>query len=187
MSSIGAAHPESSVEVWCQDEARLGLIPILRRVWSPVGERPIAVVERKYEWVYVYGFLHPGSGRVIWLLLLWMNADIMGIALKQFAEEAGASADRQLVVLLDGAPSHTAPRLSIPDHVHLVFQPPYSPELQPSERLWTLIREALANCSFENIEELETVLIERCRQLDKQPAIIQAATLYHWWPMDIAV
>jgi len=49
VSWIGAAHPESSVEVWCQDEARLGLIPIVRRVWSPVGERPVAVVGRKHD------------------------------------------------------------------------------------------------------------------------------------------
>lgn len=186
MNWVGATHPESAVEVWCQDEARLGLIPVLRRVWSPVGERPVAMVERKYEWVYVYGFLHPGSGRVIWFLLPRMNAVVMGIALEKFAEEAGASSSRQLVVMLDGAPSHTAPKLVIPDHVHLVFQPAYSPELQPAERLWPLVREALANRSFESIEELETVLIERCRQLDKQPVIVQAATLYHWWPNDIA-
>ena len=65
MKWIGAAHPESGVEVWCQDEARLGLIPILRRVWSPVGKRPVALIERKYEWVYVYGFLHPPTHSVM--------------------------------------------------------------------------------------------------------------------------
>ena len=185
MRRIGAAHPESSVEVWCQDEARLGLIPILRRVWAPVGERPVAIVRRKYDWVYVYGFLHPGSGRVIWFLLPRMDTVVMEIALKRFAEEAGAATDRQLVILLDGAPCHTAPRLVVPEYTHLVFQPSYSPELQPAERLWPLVREAVANRAFETIEELEAVLVNRCRQLDKQSVMIQAATLYHWWPKDI--
>lgn len=171
--------------MWCQDEARLGLIPVLRRVWAPVGERPVAVVERKYEWVYVYGFLHPASGRVIWLLLPRMNAAVMSIALQRFADEAGASPDKQLVLFLDGAPSHTAPKLDVPDHVHLLFQPAYSPELQPSERLWPMIRESIANRSFDTIEELEEVISERCRQLDKVPEVINAATLYHWWPDDI--
>ena len=50
-----------------------------------------------------------------------MNAQVMEIALKKFAEEAGAGSSRQLVVLLDGAPSHTAPSLVVPDNVHLVF------------------------------------------------------------------
>ena len=90
VSWISLLHPGAAIEVWCQDEARLGLIPVLRRVWAPVGERPVAVVERKYEWVYVYGFLHPASGRVIWLLLPRMNAAVMSIALKRFADEAGA-------------------------------------------------------------------------------------------------
>lgn len=144
------------------------------------------MVERKYEWVYVYGFLHPASGRVIWLLLPRMNAVVMSIALQRFADEARAGPDKQLVLFLDGAPSHTAPKLVVPEHVHLLFQPPYSPELQPAERLWPMIREAIANRSFNTIEELETVLIERCRQLDKVPHIINAATRYHWWPDDIS-
>jgi hypothetical protein len=43
-------HPEDKVEAWREDEARFGLQPVLRRVWSPKGERPIAMVAPDYEW-----------------------------------------------------------------------------------------------------------------------------------------
>ena len=57
------------MEVWAFDEHRVGLKPILRKVWSPVGERPIAAVHHRYEWTYVYSFVHPNSGATEWFLL----------------------------------------------------------------------------------------------------------------------
>jgi hypothetical protein len=45
------AHPKAErVEIWPQDEARLGLKPVIRRVWIPAGERLMARFERAYEW-----------------------------------------------------------------------------------------------------------------------------------------
>jgi hypothetical protein len=52
----------TSVETWAQDEARRGLQPVLRRVWAPRGERPIAWVNPRDEWLWVYGFVHPPTG-----------------------------------------------------------------------------------------------------------------------------
>ena len=56
-----AEHPGAIVEVWSFDEHRLGLKPILRRVWAPIGQRPIASVYPRYEWLYLYGFVHPAA------------------------------------------------------------------------------------------------------------------------------
>ncbi len=52
----------TSVETWARDEARLGLQPVLRRVWAPRGERPIAWINLRYEWLWVYGFVRPPTG-----------------------------------------------------------------------------------------------------------------------------
>jgi hypothetical protein len=43
------AYPTAKVELWCEDEHRLGLKPIVRKVWSPVGERPSVKVHQRYE------------------------------------------------------------------------------------------------------------------------------------------
>lgn len=53
---------QAEIEVWFFDEHRVGLKPIIRKVWSPIGERPIAVVQPRYEWLYVYGFVEPKTG-----------------------------------------------------------------------------------------------------------------------------
>ena len=48
----------------------------------------------------------------------------------------------------------------------LDFLPAYSPELQPAERLWSLVDEPLVNEYFETIEEIEEILITRCQYLE---------------------
>jgi hypothetical protein len=57
------------VEVWGQDEHRIGLKPILRRVWWKKGQRPIMTVQHRYKWTYLYGFVCPQSGETFWLLV----------------------------------------------------------------------------------------------------------------------
>jgi hypothetical protein len=46
--------------------------------------------------------------------------------------------------------------------------PSHSPELQPAERLWPLVNEPIANRSFQNLDELEFALFQRCQVLLKQ-------------------
>jgi hypothetical protein len=70
---------------------RLGLKPIVRRVWAPRGRRPTARFRRRYEWLYVYGFWRPKSGEVFWLILPTVNVAVFSLALSHFAkEEVGA-------------------------------------------------------------------------------------------------
>jgi hypothetical protein len=63
--------------------------------------------------------------------------------------------------------------------------PSRSPELMPSERLWPLINERVANRLFEELDDLEEALVERCLTLSEQPESIRGHALYHWWP-DVA-
>ncbi len=66
--------------------------------------------------------------------------------------------------------------------VRLVFLPPYSPELQPVERVWPLVNEAVANRYFRDLEEMMEVVAERCRVLAGDPETLRRHTLFHWWP-----
>jgi len=67
LKEIRKAHPKAEIELWAEDEARLGLKPVIRRVWAPVGKRPVARFKRGYKWTYLYGFVRPESGEVYWL------------------------------------------------------------------------------------------------------------------------
>ena len=170
------------MQLWAEDEARLGLKPVIRRVWAPVGKRPVARFKRGYKWTYLYGFVQPESGGVYWLILPTVNVELFSIALREFAREVRAGKDKRVLLVVDRAGWHTGGEVEVPEGIHLEFLPSGSPELQPVERLWTLTNEAVANGIFEEIEELEEALMERCEQLLDQTETISALTNYHWWP-----
>jgi hypothetical protein len=170
------------VEVWAQDESRFGLKPILRRVWAPRGQRPIAESAQQYAWLYVYGFVHPATGQTEWLILPTVRTDVMSLALQHFAEVIGIGPRKQVVLVLDHAGWHTSNAVEVPAGRHLVFLPAHTPELQPAEQLWPLVREALANEAFSDLDALEERLIIRCCTLAADAPRVKAHTQFHWWP-----
>jgi transposase len=179
---VRAAHPAAAVEVWAMDEHRVGLQPVLRRVWAPQGQRPVAAVRPRYEWTYVYGFARPATGESYWLLLPAVSGAAFTAALAAFATATGAGTGKRVVLVLDGAGWHSGKHVAIPDGLHLVTLPPYSPELQPVERLWPLTDEALANRQFADLDALEQAQAARCLTLREQPDVVRDLTRFHWWP-----
>src|SRR5215210_1223290 len=120
--------------LWAEDEARLGLKPVMRRVWAPVGNRPVARFKRGYKWTYLYGFVHPQSGKVYWLILPTVNVELFSMALNECAKEAGVGEHKRVLLVVDQAGWHTGKEVEIPEGIHLEFLPSGSPELQPAER-----------------------------------------------------
>jgi hypothetical protein len=179
---VQQAHPTATVELWAMDEHRVGLKPVLRRVWTRRGQPCRAPGWPRYEWEDVYGWVHPERGETHWQLLPTVNSDTFTLALADFAQQAGAGPTKQLVVVLDGAGWHEGAAVQVPPDLHLVPLPPYSPELQPAERLWPLTNEALANRVFATLDALDTALGDRCVDLAAQRDTVRAHTLFHWWP-----
>jgi hypothetical protein len=177
-----AREPGRAVEVWAVDEHRAGLRPVLRRVWAKEGRRPVAPARPRYEWLYLYGFVHPGSGAVEWFLCNTVNLAPFAAVLARFAQAVGAGPDKLVILVLDGAGWHAPEHLAVPEGLRLVFLPPYTPELQPAEHLWPLVREAIANEGFASRAALDRALADRCLALAGQPDPVKANTRFHWWP-----
>ncbi|HEX2347058.1 MAG TPA: transposase [Ktedonobacterales bacterium] len=156
--------------------------PLLRRIWAPIGQRPVAMVQHRYAWRYLVGFVHPASGHTIFHLATTVSIPLFEVELAAFARQVGAGPDKQIVLVLDCAGWHTSLKLRVPDHVHLLFLPPYSPELQPAEHLWPLTNAALVNQHFASIEQLKDAQFARCVALQQQPDLVRSATCFHWWP-----
>jgi hypothetical protein len=78
------------------------------------------------------------GGRTSWLLMPTVSVESFSLALATVAEEVGAGPSKPIVLVLDRAGWHSSARLILPEGIHLVFLPPYSPEVQPAERLWPL-------------------------------------------------
>ena len=139
VSAVATAHPQATVELWATDEHRIGLKPLLRRVWAPKGQRPTAVVQHRFAWRWLVGFVQPSSGRTRFPLATSVSIPLFAVELEAFARQVGASPQQPIVLVLDRAGWHASRRLRVPDHVHLLFLPPSSPELQPAEHLLGLL------------------------------------------------
>lgn len=180
---IQAHAPAHVVALWTEDEHRLGLLPVVRPVWAPRGQRPQALVVRRFQWNHVYGFVRPDTGRSWWCLLPTVSLAAMRLALAAFARDEGIDAKHPVALVVDNAGWYRSPQLVLPPGLHLIFLPPYSPELQPAERLWPLVDEAVANRVFADLSDLEEALVRRCRTLEAQPDRLHARTHYYWWPV----
>lgn len=181
VDKIKEENKNAEVEVWFFDEHRLGLKPILCKVWAPIGERPIATVQHRYEWLYVYGFVNPKTGETHFYLIPRVNVKWLNEVFKVFAKDVGASEEKIILLVEDGAGWHQSSKVELPTGMITEILPPYSPELQPAERLWSLVDEPLINTYFETLDELEEILIQRCCYLqDNMTEEIRNLTNFHW-------
>jgi hypothetical protein len=107
-------HPLTQVlRIWL--EHRLGLKPIHRSVWAPIGERPIALGHHRYEWLYITAFVAPASGETVWFLSNGIDKPFFAKLLEAFARDTGAGHDRIIVLQLDNAGWHIlSPVVSTP-------------------------------------------------------------------------
>ena len=177
---LRAGNPGATVEVWAEDEARLGLKPITRRAWSVKGRRPRTCGRTRYEWLYVYGFARPATGQTFTVLLPRVRVEPMANALGAFAAHADPDGTKILVLVVDNAGWHRAKRLVVPPNVRLHFLPPCTPELQPVEAFWPLVREAVANDTFDRLGNLRRRITRRCRWLARNPDTVKGAVGFRW-------
>jgi hypothetical protein len=126
------------VRLMFQDEARFGRMVRIRRCWAPAPERPMVDNGYEREFTYVYGAVSPKEGQMDYMICPKMNTELMGQFLIQVSN---AHPEDFMVMIVDGASSHAAKDLKIPENIRLHRLPPYSPQLNPQEHLWDELRE----------------------------------------------
>ena len=148
----------SRVKVWFMDEARFGLHTELRRVWTLRGLRPVVTRQIRYEWDYLYGALGVVSGEAHF-------AHLPSVSLewdRSYLEDLAASDPEAIHVLVrDQAGFHLRdgdPRL--PGRVRIVDLPPYSPELNPCEQMWDIVKDDTCNQVFDSVAALRDCMRE---------------------------
>ncbi len=121
------------IEVWFQDEARVGQQGTLARIWARRGSRPRAPRDRRYAWAYLFGAVCPERAVGAGLVLPYADTEAMGLHLAEISREVTPGA--HAVVVLDGAGWHDTPALRTPENLTLLPLPRYSPELNPVENV----------------------------------------------------
>jgi hypothetical protein len=140
MASALPAHALGKpIEIWWQDEARVGQQGTLTRVWAPRGSRPAIARDRRYTWAYLFGAVCPARGVGAGIVMPSVNLEAMSEHLKEISRNVMPGAHCLLQV--DGAGWHRpSERLIVPANITLLTLPPYSPELNPVENIWQYLR-----------------------------------------------
>lgn len=139
LSGIAAGNPDRQLQVWCQDEARVGQKGRTTRVWYERGQRPPGVVDQRYASLYLFAASRPGTDEAFALALPRADAGTMAIFLDHFSRQIAPNV--HVVLILDQAGWHDPRALSVPDNITLLPLPAASPELNPVERIWLYLRE----------------------------------------------
>jgi hypothetical protein len=139
-------------------------------------------VHPRYAWEDVYGFVQPERGTTHWVRRPTVSTAAFTAALATLAQDQGVGPTKHIVLALEGAGWHSGTAVQVPTGLPLVPLPPYSPELQPAERLWPLVNEPLANRAFDSLAALDAVVGDRCVDLAEHPEIVRGHTAFHWWP-----
>jgi DDE superfamily endonuclease len=139
------------VKVFAQDETRLGLQPIIRRRITAYGVQPVATVWQRFDNFYLFGAVEPTTGDGFFLELPLLNSAMFQLWLDDFAQTFAASFN---ILVLDNGAFHTAKALRWPPNVATVPFPPYSPELNPMERLWRDLKDQLAHSVAKTLDAL---------------------------------
>ena len=87
--------------------------------------------------------------------------------------------DDIILMICDGARWHNSNGLHIPDNIHIIHIPPYTPEMNPIEQIWKEIRKR----GFRNevFATLEKVIDRLCDVIKDLPAsVIRSITGRHW-------
>ena len=161
-----------------QDEGRFGLLGDPRRCWAPKGIRPIVGARLLREYTYAFSAVSPHDGEMDSLVLPFVNAETMSLFL---ALVANRHPDDFILMVMDQAGWHIAEALEVPANMRILFLPPYSPELNPTEHIWKALRESwFGNTVFKGMKAVVDTLCVGLRALEADHERTQTMTGFDW-------
>ena len=139
IEGLAREHPGKRIELWFMDEARVGQKGGLTHVWYQKGVRPRGVRQQGFASAHLFGAVCPERGAGVALVLPEVSTAAMEVFLAELAR--AVSAGTHVALVLDGAGWHVSKQLVMPANLTLIPLPPYSPELNPVERVWEYLRD----------------------------------------------
>lgn len=173
------ALPEGArMKLWVMDEARFGLHTQIRKLWACKGQRPIVSRQIKYQWDYLFGSLDVISGEAHFCQIPAVNLEWDQVYLDKLAQ-----VDREAiqVVIRDQAGFHLRDGdHRLPDRVRIIDLPAYSPELNPCEQVWDMVKDEIGNQVFETVEALREATIPALRRFWDDAAAVLSLIGRDW-------
>ena len=173
--------PESvqpgQVDIWFQDETRVGQQGSITRIWAEKGTRPRAIRQQQFEYSYIFGAACPATGQSVGLVLPCVNSAAMEAHVNAIADEVPDG--RHAVLIVDGAAWHSY-KLNQPK-VTLLKLPSYSPELNPMEQVWLWLKQKwLSNRAYKNYEAIVDACCEAWNQFADDQELVSRLCHRKW-------
>ena len=170
---------KKKIEIWFQDEARIGQKKGLVRQWARRGTRPRQPADQRYESAYLFGAICPARGVAAGLALPFADTEAMQLHIDEIALHVAKGA--HAVLLLDRAGWHTTGNLSWPKNVTPILLPSRSPELNPVEQVWQFLRaNFLSNRVFETYDDILEAACDAWRRFVALPETITSIRMRDW-------
>lgn len=169
----------TAIEIWFQDEARVGQKNKRTRRWAKRGTRPSSPHDQRTQSAYIFGAICPAAGKAAGLVLPFCNSAAMNLHLAEISH--AIATDAHAVLLVDQAGWHTSSTLVVPANISIVLLPPRSPELNPTENVWQFMRENwLSNRVFPSFDDILDHCSDAWNKLVDQPWRIMSLGLRQW-------
>ena len=166
------------VEIWFQDEARIGQKNGLVRQWARRETRLRQPADQRYDNAYLFGAICPARGRR-GPGAPYADTDMMQLHLDEISRNVAAGA--HAVLLLDRAGWHTTAKLEVPANITPIFLPSRAPELNPVENVWEFLRSNwLSNLAFDTYDEIIDAACAAWRNLEADPERITSIGMRKW-------
>ena len=171
--------PKIPVEIWFQDEMRLGQKNPRTRRWARRGTRPRAMADLRTKSAYLFGAICPQRGTGAAVVMPRADTQAMQHHLEEIARNLAPKT--HAVIVLDQAGWHTTGKLRLPGNLSLLPLPPKSPELNPVENVWQFLRQTkLSNLTFEGYEGIVNAACDAWNSLVADPPRITSIGTRHW-------
>lgn len=168
-----------NVELWFQDEARIGQQNTITRLWAPCGTRPRAIRQGAFLFTYFFAAVCPMAQKHAAVILPNVGSTALEIHLAEISKQIAPG--KYAVVIMDRAGWHRSKKIKIPSNISILLLPPYSPELNPVEQIWSYLRQReLANRAFHGYEGIVKACCKAWNFFIAQPNIISSLCSRSW-------
>jgi putative transposase len=155
----------NNINPYFEDESRFGLLTVLRRMITAKGIKPVAPFLHRFDNLYLFGAFSPITGSSCLLEMPYCNSETFQVFINHMSLQ---NPEEFKILILDNGAFHHAKLLQIPHNIALLFLPPYSPELNPAEKIWRYYKDRVSTIAYNTIEMLQEQLSEITKNINEE-------------------
>ena len=150
------------INLYCQDESRFGMFTRNGKGLTAKGVKPICIFQQVFQSTYLFGAYSPFTGDHFELEFPHCNGDTF----QAYMEELSLFKKEEFkILMLDNGAFHKRADLVIPENIALLFIPPYSPELNPAEKIWWQMKRAFTGKLHKSLEDVSAFIDKQVKEL----------------------